>query len=172
LEEYVPIGRALGGRNSLQRHGKYGLKKSVTCRLRDGYYQHARAGGQKPLAAGCRIGHAAEMEFLDEQETLAGGDRRRWGVAVDDDARVGRRLRCGYALQKHGSIDRVADLHATLKRQFVNGIYDLHAGLKLVHGYTSLRVIRRLVVPSLTGQQPAAPSLRCSLPPPPAHIPE
>src|SRR5690606_15797898 len=52
LEEYVPIGRALGGRNALQRHGKYGLKKSVACRLRDGCYPYARAGGQKPLAAG------------------------------------------------------------------------------------------------------------------------
>src|SRR5690606_31869639 len=45
LEEYVPIGRALGGRDTLQRNGKHGLKKSVACRLRDGYYQHARAGG-------------------------------------------------------------------------------------------------------------------------------
>src|SRR5690606_4467544 len=157
--------------NTLRRHGKHGLKKSTACRLRDGYHPHARAGGQKPLAAGCRTGCAAEIELLNEQESLSVGYRRRWGVAADDDERVGRRLRSGYALQKHGGIDRVADLHAGLKRPFGDCIHDLHAVLKLVHGYTSLRVIRRLVVPSPTGQQPAASSLRLSLPPPPAHTP-
>src|SRR5690606_2307236 len=123
---------------------------------------------QMTYSVGDRLRNSGETGFIDEQESLSVGDRRRWDVAVDDDIRFGVVFRRGHALEEHGRIDRVSDLHAVLKRQFGNGIYDLHAVLKLVQGYTALRVIRRLVVPSLTGQQPAAPSLRFSLPPPPA----
>src|SRR5690606_36645866 len=76
-----------------------------------------------------------------------------------------------HAVLKRQFGNDVHDLHAVLKRQFGNDVHDLHAVLKLVHGYTSLRVIRRLVVPSLTGQQPEASSLRFSLPLLPAHTP-